>query len=133
MGQTVSERIQENGATHIVLFKTSICFSRRFNVLKHARLCHQFCGNLANAFSDSGRRFFINEHSFNKNKFIWGRFGAVVRDECDARVSRSKSSSACVGLIISDTDLFCENGVGNFRVFCRGGESKDSAAQADFF
>ncbi len=58
---------------------------------------------------------------------------AGVRDDCEARESRSKSSSACVAPIISAAVLVGVNGLLNLRDFAGGGDSNESAARAVFF
>ncbi len=67
--------------------------------------------------------------------FSWSRMRAVVRDDFEARESRSKSSSqaACVAPIISAAVLVGVNGLLNLRDFAGGGDSNESAARAFFF
>ena len=62
--------------------------------------------------------------------FSWGRMRAVVRDYCEARESRSKSSSACVAPIQSAAVLVGVNGLFNLREFAGGGESNENAPRA---
>ncbi len=57
---------------------------------------------------------------------------AVVRDDCEARESRSKSSSACVAQIISAAFLGGVNGLLNLRDFAGGGDSNESAGRTVF-
>ena len=57
---------------------------------------------------------------------------AVVRDDCEARESRSKSSSACVAPIILAAVLVGVNGFCNLRDFAGSGNSNESAARAVF-
>ncbi len=67
--------------------------------------------------------------------FSWRRINAVVRVDCDARdsESRSKSSAACVAQMISAADLVDVNGAFNLRYFAGGRESNESAPRAEDF
>jgi hypothetical protein len=65
--------------------------------------------------------------------FSWRRMRAVVRDDCEARKSCSKSSSACVAPIISAAILVGVNGLLNLRCFAGGGDSNESSPRAVFF